>query len=138
MTEKWKSRPHDVFELLWPLKSCVLLRECETFDKNVVFSRTAQNDPQIEKCEARRVLKRGFRWAFGEPAGRAWTGKGWPKTLFFLKENEGFLKPYEDDARKTKKRHKKVWVCVVDKMAPQSDFKTVIFEAPTQSESVFY
>jgi len=57
--------------------------------------------------------------------------------LCFLRENEGFLKPYENDARRTKKRHKKVWVCVVDKMAPEIDFKTVIFEAPTQSESVF-
>ena len=82
MAEKWKSRPHDVFELLWPLKSCVLLRACEAFDKHVVFSRTAQNDPKIEKCEARRVLKRGFGGLSGSP--QAWPGraKGGPEPSF--------------------------------------------------------
>ena len=88
----------------------------------------------VKHEERSKRVSVGFR----EPAGRHWKGKGWPRTWFLKWENEGFLKPYENDARKTKKSHKKVWVCVVDIMAPQNDFKTVILEAPTQSESVFY
>ena len=100
------------------------------FDKNVVFSRSAQNVPKIKKCEAQKVLKKGFGELSGSPqAGTGRTQGG---------QSEGFSKPYENDARKTKKRLRKVWVCVVNKRAPQNDFKTVIFTTPTQSQSVFY
>ena len=84
MTEQLKSRPHDVFELSWPLKSCVLLRECETFDKIVVLSRTAQNAPKIEKSEARRMLKKGFGGLSGSPQAGPGRAKGGQKLCFSI------------------------------------------------------
>jgi hypothetical protein len=54
------------------------------FDKNVIFSRTAQNAPKILKSEARKVLKKGFGGLSGSPQAGPGGAKGGQKPCVSL------------------------------------------------------
>ena len=82
--------------------------------------------------------RRGFWRAPGEPVGRPWTAKGWPRTLFLLGETDDFQEGDQNDVSETKEHDKKEWALVVDKRALQKRSKIIIFDDPPWPKSGFY
>jgi hypothetical protein len=82
-------------------------------------------------------VQRGFRKASGEPPGRPWTTKGWSRTSFSLRENDGFQKTDKKFMLDQKNMKNKRWTHVVDKRLQKSAPKVPIFEAPPWPEYGF-